>query len=242
MNRYECLVITIAIFIFTGGRKRTWQSRGRGQLSKQNQNQGVPTTNPPPLHHPAYRFPAPQPGDSLPPQASPLEVQRPAFPPQSQFMSHPTQDSPPFGMRHMVPPRRLPPRGPLDMMPQRAVGPFPGPHPGPIGNVPIPSSSPSRPLIGVQHVPGHWPVGPPPGFVPRYPTPGPTGTYIGFGLPQPPPHPLPPPPPPPNLWGFFSCKRISKTLRWLWTPCTDFFKSKCDKYKYKSKCDDIKIN
>lgn len=97
------------------------------------------------------------------------------------------------------------------MIPPQVVGPFPGPHPGPIGNVPIPSSSPSRPLIGAQHVPGHWPVGLPPGFVPRYPVPGPRGTNFGFGLPPPapPPHP-PPPPPPPNLQGFSCVKKISK--------------------------------
>ena len=116
-------------------------------------------------------------------------------------MSHPTQDSPPFGMRHMVPPRGLPPRGPLNMMPPQAMGPIPGPHPGPIGNVPIPLSSPSRPLNGAQHVPGHWPVGSPLGFVPRYPMPGPRGTNFGFALPPPSPVPYapPPPPPPPDL-------------------------------------------
>ena len=85
------------------------------------------------------------------------------------------------------------------MMPQ-TMGPFPGPPPGPIGNVHIPSSSPSRPMIGAQRVPQHWPVGPPSGFAPRYPMPGPRGTHVGFGLPPPPPPPHPrPPPPPPNL-------------------------------------------
>lgn len=205
----------------TGGRKRTWQSRGRGQLVNQNQNQGTPSANPSLSQHPAYRGPAPTPGGALPPQGPAHVLQRP-FSPQSPYMRHPTQEGPPFGMRHMgpprgpppgvPPPRGLPPRGPLGMMPQ-PMGHFPGTHPGPMGNVPMPPFAPSRPLIGAQHVQGQWPVGPPPRFAPRYPMPGPPqmfqnpgGNIIGFqprdqfGMPPPPPPPFPPPPsafPPP---------------------------------------------
>lgn len=89
------------------------------------------------------------------------------------------------------------------MIPQ-TMGPFTGTHPGPFpgatGNVPVPSFTPSRPLIGAQHVPGHWPLGPPSGFAPRYPVFGPRGNNIGFGLSPPPPcPPAPPPPHPPNI-------------------------------------------
>lgn len=193
--RLQCRIF----FFLTGGRKRTWQSRGRGQLANQNQNQGTPSSNPSSLQHPAFRGPAPQPYGALPPQAPAHMVHRPAFPPQRPFMSHTTQEASPFEMRHMGPPRGIPLRGPLGMMSQ-PMGPFPGPHPGPMGNVPMPSFAPSRPLIGTQHMQGHWPVGPPSGFAPRYSMPGTQGFQnpafqsrdLHYVMP-------PPPPPPPNL-------------------------------------------
>lgn len=145
------------------------------------------------------QHPAPQPGGALPPQAPVHVVNRPVFPPQGPFISHPTIEAPPFEMQHLGPPRGIPPRGPLGMIPQ-PIGPFPRPHPGPMRNVPMHSFLPSRPLIGVQHMQGHWPVGPPSGLPPRYSVPGTQGFQnpgfqsrdLNFGVPP------PPPPPPPR--------------------------------------------
>ena len=84
------------------------------------------------------------------------------------------------------------------------MGPSPGTHPGLMGNVPMPQYAASRPFTA-QHMPGQWPVGPPSGFAPRYPIPGPQGFHdyggnvglqpndVHFGV-----WPPPPPPPPPN--------------------------------------------
>lgn len=186
----------MAFLIYTtGGRKRTWQGRGRGQLANQNQNQGTPCTNPSSLQHPAFRGPAPQPGGALPPQGPVHMVSRPVFPPQGPFISHPTQEALSLEMQHMGPPRGIPPRGPLGMIPQ-SMGPFPGPNPGPMGNVPMPSFVPSRPFI----MQGRWAMGPPSGLAPRYSIPGTQGFQnpgfqsrdVHFGVPP------PPPPPPPR--------------------------------------------
>ena len=185
----------------TGSRKRTWRSRGRGLLANWNQNQGTHSTNLSSLQHPAFRSPAPQPGDAFTPHVPAHMVHRPVFPPQRPFISHPNQEAAPFEMRHMGPPRGIPPRVPMGMMAQ-PMAPFAGPHPNPMGNAPTPSFIPSRPFIGAQHVQGHWLVGPPPGFAPRYVNPGNQALQnpgfpsrdLHLGMPPP----LAPPPPPPS--------------------------------------------